>query len=209
MKRPQVSPGDPAIDPEKEQRLARRHNKRPDMSWRDHLVMLLYFGAEIEHSLMVQYLYAAYSINENQSKPEDRLMMERWRSSILSVAREEMGHLLTVQNLLVLLGAPVNFYRRDFPWTTDWYPFPPRLEKFSEKALACYIYAEMPQHVHPKLKRHSPDARGEAGQDRPRQSSSAALQEDPEDRRGEDRRGGDETTGGGRRRPASRRRALS
>ena len=28
--------------------------KRPDMSWRDHLVMLLTSGAEVEHALMVQ-----------------------------------------------------------------------------------------------------------------------------------------------------------
>ena len=37
-------------------------HKRPDMTWKDHLVMLLHIGAEIEHSLMVQYLYAAYSL---------------------------------------------------------------------------------------------------------------------------------------------------
>jgi len=36
------------------------------MSWRDHLVMILTSGAEIEHALMVQYLYAAYSIDGNQ-----------------------------------------------------------------------------------------------------------------------------------------------
>jgi hypothetical protein len=36
--------------------------KRPDMTWPDHLVMLLNIAAEIEHALMVQYLYAAYSL---------------------------------------------------------------------------------------------------------------------------------------------------
>ena len=34
----------------------------PDMTWRDHLLMLLSFGATVEHCLMVQYLYAAYSL---------------------------------------------------------------------------------------------------------------------------------------------------
>ena len=40
--------------------------RRPDMSYRDHLVMMLTSGAEVEHALMVQYLYAAYSINGDQ-----------------------------------------------------------------------------------------------------------------------------------------------
>jgi hypothetical protein len=88
---------------------------RPDMTWRDHLVMLLTSGAEIEHALMVQYLYAAYSINGEQRLKKHRTLVEGWRASILSVAREEMGHLLTVQNVLVLLGAPVNFDRQMMP----------------------------------------------------------------------------------------------
>jgi hypothetical protein len=135
---------------EKERELARRFKRRPDMTWRDHLVMLLYIGAEIEHSLMVQYLYSAYSIEGDHHNPKTREMVERWRASILSVAREEMGHLITVQNLLVLLGAPINIYRRDFPWTTEYYPYPPRLEPFSRESLACYIFAEMPRTLHPK-----------------------------------------------------------
>ena len=125
--------------------------KRPDMTWRDHLVMLLYFGAEIEHSLMIQYLYAAYSLDGDRKDPDLRARIERWRSSILSVAKEEMGHLMTVQNVLTLLRAPVNLFRRDFPWSTSFYPFPPKLEPFSRESLACYIYAEMPKTTHPKL----------------------------------------------------------
>ena len=68
-------------------------NNRPDLTWRDHLLMLLYFGAAIEHALMVEYLYAAYSIGGDQIPKEHRKMVEGWRSSILSVAKEEMGHL--------------------------------------------------------------------------------------------------------------------
>ena len=33
-----------------------------EISWRDYAVYLLHVAAEIEHSLMVQYLYAAYSL---------------------------------------------------------------------------------------------------------------------------------------------------
>ena len=128
---------------------AKRHagdgaGKRPDMTWRDHLLMLLYFGAAIEHALMVEYLYAAYSIGGDQIPKKHRKMVQGWRQSIISVAKEEMGHLLTVQNILTLLGSPINLYRRDFPYDSAYNPFPPSLEPFSIDSLSCYIYAEMP-----------------------------------------------------------------
>jgi hypothetical protein len=122
-----------------------KYRKRPDMTWRDHLVMLLMSGAEIEHALMVQYLYAAYSIDGDQVSEERRAMVESWRASILSVAREEMGHLLTVQNVLVLLGAPINLGREMLPWDHEFYPFPFSLEPLSIESLQCFIYAEMPR----------------------------------------------------------------
>jgi hypothetical protein len=115
------------------------------MTWRDHLVMLLTSGAEVEHALMVQYLYAAYSLDGNQRSKKRRETVEGWRASILSVAREEMGHLLTVQNVLVLLGAPVNFGREMMPWDHEFYPFPFSLEPLSQETLECFIYAEMPR----------------------------------------------------------------
>src|SRR5215475_6902207 len=64
-------------------------DKRPEMTWRDHLAMLLHIGAEIEHSLMVQYLYAAYSLGGEQVPPQHRAMVARWQASILAVAKEE------------------------------------------------------------------------------------------------------------------------
>ncbi len=118
--------------------------KRADMSWTDHLVMLLHVGAEIEHALMVQYLYAAYSLGGDQVPPEHRAMVARWRHSILAVAKEEMGHLLTVQNVLTALGAPINLARSDFPWDAPYYPFAFRFEPLSLESLSCYVFAEMP-----------------------------------------------------------------
>jgi hypothetical protein len=114
------------------------------MSWRDHLVMMLTSGAEIEHALMVQYLFAAYSINGDQKSEEHRAMVEGWRASILTVAKEEMGHLLTVQNVLVLLGAPINLGREMMPWDHHFYPFKFSLEVLSKQSLQRFIYAEMP-----------------------------------------------------------------
>jgi len=118
--------------------------KRPEMTWKDHLVMLLHIGAEIEHSLMVQYLYAAYSLGGEQVPRGHRLMVRGWQTSILAVAKEEMGHFLTVQNILTLLGAPINLNREDLPWDVPFYPFPFRLEPLTLDSLACYVYAEMP-----------------------------------------------------------------
>jgi hypothetical protein len=117
--------------------------KPPELGWRDFLVMLLQIGAEIEHALMVEYLYAAYSLGGSQVPVGSRKLVRDWRESILTVAKEEMGHLLTVQNLLILLGGPPTFEREDYPWSSPYYPFPFCLEKLSLESLACYVYAEM------------------------------------------------------------------
>src|SRR6266481_3076415 len=112
--------------------------KRPEMTWKDHLVMLLHIGAEIEHSLMVQYLYAAYSLGGEQVPPRHRNRVRHWQASVLAVAKEEMGHFLTVQNILTLIGAPINLNREDLPWDVPFYPFPFRLEPLSMESVACY-----------------------------------------------------------------------
>lgn len=118
--------------------------KRPDQTWHDHLILLLNLAAAIEHALMVQYLFAAYTLGGEQVPQEHRAMVERWQEIILSVAREEMGHLLTVQNALTLLGAGPNLNRENFPWDIAYYPFPFTLEPLTLASLACYVYAEMP-----------------------------------------------------------------
>ncbi|MGH3924434.1 MAG: ferritin-like domain-containing protein, partial [Pseudonocardiaceae bacterium] len=111
----------------------------PSMSARDEAIFLLHTAAEIEHSLMVQYLYAAWSLPQDGP---DRV--PRWRSDILQIAREEMGHLAAVQNLLRFIGGPLNFDREDFPFRTDFYPFPFRLERLGRVGVARFVAAEMP-----------------------------------------------------------------
>lgn len=122
----------------------KRATKIPSMTWKDHLVMLLHIAAEIEHSLMVQYLYAAYSLGGKHVPAKRREMVRRWQENILAVAKEEMGHLLTVQNILTLIGAPINLHREDLPWDIPFYPFPFRLEPLTLDSIACYAFAEMP-----------------------------------------------------------------
>jgi hypothetical protein len=83
-------------------------------------------------------------------------MVRRWRKSILDVAKEEMGHLLTVQNVLTLLGAPINLDRQDFPWDIKYYPFPFKLERFTMDSLSAYVYAEMPRDVDAEFPKKKP-----------------------------------------------------
>lgn len=113
-------------------------------SSQEHLISLLCKAAEIEHALMVQYLYSAYSLDDS-GPPKIQRKVRGWRDSILTVAKEEMGHLLTVQNLLCLLGGSLCLSRPDFPWDSAFNPYPFRLEPFSIDSLSAYIHAETPK----------------------------------------------------------------
>jgi rubrerythrin len=106
------------------------------------LVRLLHEAAEIEHSLMVQYLYAAFSI-----KPAYADLAGYGNpnaNDLLGVAIQEMQHLSAVNELLAELGAAPVFIRQDFPYEPDIYPFPLNLEALSRKSLAKYTYTEAP-----------------------------------------------------------------
>ncbi len=94
---------------------------------------------------MVQYLYAAYSLDEDQGSPERRALVKKWKGVIAEIAREEMGHLATVQNILTLIGGPLCFEREDYPIIdANLWPFPFELEPLTKDSLAKYVLAEMP-----------------------------------------------------------------
>jgi hypothetical protein len=107
---------------------------------------LLDVAAEIEHALLVQYLYAAYSLKapaEVQDAPQKAALRE-WKARLTGIAKEEMGHLMTVQNLLRLLGLPLYFEREHLPVPPRLYPFEMRLEPLTQQSLAKYVIAESP-----------------------------------------------------------------
>jgi len=117
----------------------------PPLSPRDEAIFLLHVAAEVEHALLTQYLYAAYSLKSKDDLPEERRAQVRaWKHTLLGIAREEMGHLITVQNLLRLIGGPLTLNREDYPFRTGLYPFSFRLEPLSKLSLAKYVVAEMP-----------------------------------------------------------------
>lgn len=105
---------------------------------------LLHIGAEIEHALAVQYLFAGYSLGIAGLSDERQALVQRWRATVLDIAREEMAHLATVQNLLTALGSPLTFEREDFPIPTDLFPFPFELQKLTKTSLGKYVLAESP-----------------------------------------------------------------
>jgi hypothetical protein len=66
----------------------------PPLEPRDAAVFLLTAAAEIEHALMVQHLYAAYSIRvADPNGPA----LETVQNLLTQIAREEMGHLATAR----------------------------------------------------------------------------------------------------------------
>jgi hypothetical protein len=117
----------------------------PEFTWRDYAIFLLTIAAQIEHSLMVQYLYAAYSLGGPQVPQVRREDVSAWRQVILGIAKEEMGHLATVQNALRFLGAPLALDREDYPWDSELAPYPFVLERLTRASLAKYIVAESPE----------------------------------------------------------------
>ena len=63
-----------------------------ELSGRDYAISLLRFAAEIEHGLMVQYLFAAYSLDPPGAPGRAaRRWCARWQEAILGIAKEEMA----------------------------------------------------------------------------------------------------------------------
>lgn len=106
------------------------------------LVRLLHEAAEIEHSLMIQYLYCAYSV-----KPIYQAVAGYGSpntNDLLGVCIQEMQHLGKVNQLLVALGAAPTLIREDFPYEPEIYPFRFNLEPMSRASLAKYTWTEAP-----------------------------------------------------------------
>ena len=88
---------------------------------REELLASLRLAAELEHSLLVQYMFAALSCRNRPSaaamaKHGDRawrtLEPVRWmQRELFAICREEMAHLATVCNLLSSIGAAPHLSR--------------------------------------------------------------------------------------------------
>jgi hypothetical protein len=105
----------------------------PGVTPNEEAVELLRVAAEIEHALMVEYLYAAYASSNNTL-----------RNSLANIAKQEMGHLMTVQNLILMLGGTPYLGRQDHTPDESEDPFPFRLEPPSKTSVATYATCEAP-----------------------------------------------------------------
>src|SRR5918992_4419573 len=107
-------------------------------------------ASEIEHMLMLEYLFAALSLKTDASEglAEGQLeAVRRWEGLILEVAAQEMLHLALWSNLLTAIGGAPHFSRPNFPQPIEYYPpgFELALMPFSEQALGCFVYYERPE----------------------------------------------------------------
>ena len=122
------------------------------------LVRLLTEGAGLEHSLMVAYLYAMFSLKEShhdirghmksrsylEHSPveEEGTAVLRKKDTYLDVALEEMQHLSLVNWFLIALGASPNFMPHTFPFSSDLYPFDIELRSLDRYAVAAALWIE-------------------------------------------------------------------
>lgn len=119
---------------------------------REQLLHLFAEAAEIEHTLMCSYLYAAFSLKRAGDPGISANMgatLEHWRKTIMSVAVEEMGHLVIVANLAVAVGGRPHFGRPNFPVAPGYFPsgVAVRLTRFDTETLKHFIFLERPQEV--------------------------------------------------------------
>jgi rubrerythrin len=103
---------------------------------KDEVVQLLRIAAEIEHSLMVQYLYAAFLLGPGAD--------QKYHQYLITIAKQEMGHLVTVQNLLRLLSEPPHLDRDALLPGSGKEPDPFVLEPVTPESLAKYVVIESP-----------------------------------------------------------------
>lgn len=125
---------------------------------REELIGALHQAAEIEHGLMIQYLFPALSLKKNHDEgltAAELALTRSWEGIILGVAVEEMGHLGTVCNLLASIGDGPRFERPNFPQTVGYYPFPFDLVPFGDDALYRMLIFELPRGEPPPAPPHS------------------------------------------------------
>jgi hypothetical protein len=133
--------------------LAVRGGKRGGGAGLEHREALIYTlgkAAELEHLIMLQYLFAAFSLKQHvrEGLSEETLVaVQRWRATLLSIGAQEMLHLALVQNLLTAVGAAPRLSRPNFPMPAYSYPAGVRIEllPFGEAALRHFAFLERPE----------------------------------------------------------------
>jgi hypothetical protein len=117
---------------------------------REALIYMLCEAAELEHGIMCQYLFAAFSLKQRAEEgltDEQLDAVNRWRRTILHVAAEEMLHLALVHNVLSAIGSAPHLGRPNLPAPASHYPAGVNLMlvRFGEDALRHFMFLERPE----------------------------------------------------------------
>ena len=117
---------------------------------REDLIFILSEAATLEHMVMCEYLFAAFSLKKEVSAgldSEGLEMVKRWEGVVTTVAVQEMLHLALVNNMLVSIGAGPYFQHPNFPQPSRY--FPPNIKlalmPFGENALRHFLFLERPE----------------------------------------------------------------
>jgi CDGSH-type Zn-finger protein/truncated hemoglobin YjbI len=117
---------------------------------REALIYMLCEAAELEHAIMCQYLFAAFSLKQAESEgltPDQVAAARRWQAQVSKVATQEMLHLALVHNLLSAIGAAPHLARPNLPAPAGHYPAGVQLAllPFGEQALRHFMFLERPE----------------------------------------------------------------
>jgi CDGSH-type Zn-finger protein/truncated hemoglobin YjbI len=117
---------------------------------REALIYMLCEAAELEHGIMCQYLFAAFSLKQSVDEGLTEAELEvvtRWRKQISHVATQEMLHLALVHNLMTAIGGAPHLARMNLPAPANHYPAGVQLEllPFGEQALRHFMFLERPE----------------------------------------------------------------
>ncbi len=117
---------------------------------REALIYMLCEAAELEHGIMCQYLFAAFSLKQSADEgltSRELDAVQRWRQQIAHVAAQEMLHLALVHNLLSAIGAAPHLARPNLPAPASHYPAGVQLAlmPFGEQALRHFMFLERPE----------------------------------------------------------------
>ncbi|WP_113701969.1 ferritin-like domain-containing protein [Nonomuraea lactucae] len=141
---------------------------------RGSLVKVLRDAAAIELAVMLQYLYAAYSVPTHGAgleyvrrgawTPEQlrlacgdggETLDEGIRSMLLNIAREEMIHFLLVNNIITAVGEPFHVPRIDFGTVNHELPVPLdfSLERLGPGSVERFVQIERPEDLVGEVRR--------------------------------------------------------
>jgi hypothetical protein len=116
---------------------------------REELVDALTDASELEHGILLQYLFAAYSLKKRADEglgPFQQELVRSWAGTLTTIARQEMAHLGCVCNLMAAIGGAPRMGRPNFPQPAGrYYPFDFRLQRFGDEALYRFVCLELPE----------------------------------------------------------------